>query len=185
MRKLRRSVSCGCSRIRLKSKKILFIPVIILFLLVSGCTGINTPKAKEFNIPIINIKKNGDFSRGKRVSLNDYKGKPLYLNFWAPWCPPCREEAPTLEKAYRYYKKDGLEFLAIAIKDTDRNVAFFMSDKKLTFPVGLDPDAVVATQYGVSGIPTSFFITREGNVKRMFIGALSETQLQQFIEEII
>lgn len=165
--------------------KSFLLSIICILVLISGCTVNKEPKAKDFTVPILDIRKSDDYNRGKSVSINDFKGKPLVVNFWAPWCPPCREEAPTLEKAYRYYKKDGLEFLAIAIKDTDRNIAFFMNSKKLTFPVGLDPDAVVATQYGVSGIPTTFFITREGNIKRMFVGALGEVQLQQFIEEII
>lgn len=169
-------------------KKFIFLSVLILavVLILSGCKNSGSSKsAPDFNVTLLDLNKGGDSVRGKTVSLNDYKGKPLVLNFWAPWCPPCRAEAPGFERTYKKYKDTNIQFLAVAIRDSDENVEQFVKEFKFTFQIGLDKDAELAGKYGVSGIPTTFFLDSDGNIKRTHVGALNEKQLSQFIDELL
>lgn len=176
----------------MKIKLFLFFILFALFIAIfTGCipNSSGRSKAPDFTVDTLNISKidqvNAKSYRSAKVSLADFKGKPLVLNFWAPWCPPCREEAPLLQQTYEKYKGKNIEFLMISIRDTDRNVINFMKDNNLTFPVGLDTEAVLTTRYSVSGIPTTFFIDRNGKIKRTYVGALQADQIDGFIGEII
>jgi thiol-disulfide isomerase/thioredoxin len=172
-------------------KKILALSLLALlaFLLVaSGCKS--SPQgsqntAPDFKMPLLDLKKGGDSVRGKTVSISDFKGKPLVFNFWAPWCPPCRAEAPELVKVYENYKTKGVQFLAVAIRDSDENIVQFVKDNNFTLPVGIDTDAEFAGKYGVSGIPTTFFIDGSGKIIRTNVGAINQIQMSQFVEELL
>lgn len=165
--------------------------VFLLLVLLGGCISGSSSKNKApgFTVDMLDQSKveqaDANNYRGKSVSLDDYKGKPLVLNFWAPWCPPCREEAPMLQQTYEKYKGKDIEFLMISIRDTDENVVNFMKENNLSFPVGLDTEAVLTTRYSVSGIPTTFFIDRDGKIKRSYVGALNAGQIDSFIGEIM
>lgn len=178
----------GNSRAIVMKIKILLISLLVLVLL-SGCIS-NSPKnqAPGFDVEMFDqstVGKEGvDNYRAGKVSLDDYKGKPLVLNFWAPWCPPCKEEAPALQAVYDKYKGRGIEFLMVSIRDTDQNVAKFMKDNNLSFPVALDTDASLTSKYSVTGVPTTFFIDRKGDIKQAFTGAMTQTQMEEFIREI-
>lgn len=168
-------------------KVFLFISFLLLALL-TGCNTGSSSKAPGFEVQLLDQNKVGqqnvDDYRAGKVSLDSYKGKPLVLNFWAPWCPPCKEEAPALQAVYEKYKGRGVEFLMVSINDTDKNVADFMRNNRLSFPVGLDKKAELTSRYSVTGIPTTFFIDRNGDIKRAFTGAMTETQMEEFIREI-
>lgn len=169
-----------------KNSSIILIVLLALVLVVSGCKDIGSSKsAPDFDVTLLDLNKGGESVRGKSVSLNDYKGKPLVLNFWAPWCPPCRDESPGFERVYQKYKSKEVKFLAIAIRDTDLNIEQFVKRYGLTFQIGIDADAEIANKYGVSGIPETFFIDTNGNIKRTHVGALSESQLSEYIDEIL
>ncbi len=118
---------------------------------------------------------------GRRLRLSDLRGKPVVLNFWASWCPPCREEAPTLEKGWETYKDKGVVFLGMDIQDTETDARAFMKEFGITYPNGQDTTSEIAVSYDISGIPTTFFITSEGKVARRWTGALGEEQLDAFI----
>lgn len=114
--------------------------------------------------------------RGKAVQLSRVQAdKAVLLNFWATWCPPCREEMPTMERAYRDYKVRGLEILAVSI-DAGREasvaarVKLFMAELGLTFPTLLDLDAEVARAYRLRGLPTTFLIDRKGVIRAVEVG---------------
>ena len=100
----------------------------------------------------------------RSLTLADFKGKVVFLNFWATWCKPCEEEMPGMERLYKKYKDKGLVVLAIS-EDTDGAGAVtpFVKKHGLTFPVGLDPRMSVAAQYGVWALPSTFIIDRHGN----------------------
>lgn len=168
--------------------KLLLITLLLLALLAGCSSGSSKNQAPDFDVQMLDQSKVGkanvDNYRAGKVSLESYKGKPLVLNFWAPWCPPCKEEAPALQAVYDRYKGTDVEFLMVSIKDTDQNVANFMNDMKLSFPVALDANAELTSKYPVSGIPTTFFIDRTGNIKRVYTGALTEIQMEEFIREI-
>jgi thiol-disulfide isomerase/thioredoxin len=103
------------------------------------------------------------------------KEKAVFLNFWATWCPPCREEMPTMERAYRDYKPRGLEILAVSMDAGGEaavaaRVKEFMSGLKLSFPALLDPQGDVVRAYRLRGLPMSFLIDRQGVIRAAEIG---------------
>lgn len=167
------------------SFKLRLLLVIVTFVVViSGCKSNGLMAAPDFSVPLLDLTKSGDSVRGEKVSLSSYKGKPLVLNFWAPWCPPCKAEAPVLERVYKKYQSK-IAFLAIAIRDSDQNIEHFVKSNNLTFQIGIDPDAESTSKYGVNGLPETFFIDANGNIKRSFVGAIEEAKLSQYIEDIL
>lgn len=104
------------------------------------------------------------------VKLADYRGKVVFLNFWATWCPPCREEMPAMERLYRRYESKGLVVLAISIDSEATVIPGFVKQNKLTFPIGHDPKMALAERYGVRALPSSFLIDRRGNLAALAIG---------------
>ena len=108
-----------------------------------------------------------DFSvvnpEGKKVSLKDFRGKIVFLNFWASWCTPCREEMPAMERLYQEFKDKNFIVLAVAVKDRKQDAINFVKELKLTYPVGLDPDGEVGLLYGAWGLPTTYLIGPKGD----------------------
>lgn len=106
------------------------------------------------------------------LSLSSFKGQVVFLNFWATWCPPCREEMPSMERLYRRYKARGLTILAISIDSRGAEVvAPFVKHFGLTFPIGLDPKTEVANQYLLRALPTTALIDRGGRIAAWAFGA--------------
>src|ERR1051325_129768 len=116
--------------------------------------------------PIKEIGPTPDFSltnaEGKKVSLKDFRGKTVFLNFWATWCVPCREEMPAMEKLYQEYKDKNFVVFAINVKDRKQEAIAFLKELKLTYPVAFDPEAEVAALYGAWGLPTTYIINAKG-----------------------
>ncbi|MGH7375101.1 MAG: TlpA disulfide reductase family protein [Candidatus Rokuibacteriota bacterium] len=101
---------------------------------------------------------------GSTLRLSDFKGKVVvFLNFWATWCEPCREEMPSMERLHRAYKDRGLVVLAISLDVQGASVVTpFVKKFALTFPIGLDPKMAVRETYGVWAVPSTFLIDRKG-----------------------
>jgi peroxiredoxin len=98
------------------------------------------------------------------LSLSEFKGKVVFLNFWATWCKPCEEEMPSMERLHRRFKDQGLVVLAISEDVGGASVVSpYLKKHNLSFPVGLDPKSSVASLYGVWGVPSTFIIDRRGN----------------------
>jgi len=106
---------------------------------------------------------------GKRLSLNDLKGKVVFLNFWATWCIPCRAEMPQMEKLHREFKSEGLEVVAVNFREDQQTIKKFVAELGLTFRILLDPDGVVSNEYGAWSLPLSYFVDRKG----IFIGKVN------------
>ncbi|OHD20714.1 MAG: hypothetical protein A2064_09670 [Spirochaetes bacterium GWB1_66_5] len=100
---------------------------------------------------------------GKKVSLSQYRGKLVFLNFWATWCPPCRAEMPSMERLYQKLKGQGLVVLGVDLQEDAKSVQKFVEEHKLTFPILLDSDGRVGTTYGARSIPTTYIIGRDGS----------------------
>lgn len=125
---------------------------------------------------------------GDEVSLADYQGQPVLINFWASWCPPCRLEMPDLVEAYEAHKDEGFIILAIDLtfQDSLPDVETFVEEFGLTFPVLLDEDGAVANrQYRLLGLPMSVFVNREGIITRLHIGAMTAEQVDDFVNELM
>ena len=109
---------------------------------------------------------------GAHVSLSAQRGRVVFVNFWATWCPPCRDEAPSLERLYGRLRLEGFEVLAVSIDATsDRGeVAEFRREFGLSFPVLLDPGQTAYSAFGVTGVPETYMIDPQGRLAERFIG---------------
>jgi peroxiredoxin len=118
---------------------------------------------------------------GKTYSLAQLRGHVVLLNFWATWCPPCRKEMPDMEKLYRRFQSKGL--IVLAVSDEDREtVARFEEQQKYTYPILLDPDRKVNTDFNVEGIPKSFLFDREGKLVAQAIDMRTEAQFLEMLK---
>lgn len=121
---------------------------------------------------------------GKKISLESLRGKPVFLNFWATWCYPCRSEMPDLYDMYLKY--DGqMQFLTINVQESANTVSKFMHENKYTFPVVLDKNGAVSNKYRVTGIPTTVILDAEGFVKVNHVGAMNASQMEAYILEVL
>jgi peroxiredoxin len=127
-------------------------------------------------------------SQGQSIRLSDLRGKPVLLNLWASWCPPCREEMPAMQKAYDRYAARGFTILAMntTYQDQKTDALNFVAERKLTFPILFDMDGKVAQAYLVRAMPTSFFIDSQGVIQKVVIGGpMSEGLLFVEIEKLM
>lgn len=122
---------------------------------------------------------------GKTFHLGDYKGKPVLINFFASWCLPCREEMPVLEKTGQEYSQKGVIFLGIAIDDTEAKMKDFVARYGVTFPVGLDKTSTIQKSFGIYGIPTTYFIDKQGVVSYSHSGSVTEELLQHELDKLL
>jgi len=119
---------------------------------------------------------------GKQVSLSQFKGKPVIINFWATWCPPCRLEMPALEEISRQAADKGFVLLAVDKEEDATTVKNFLTQNHYDYLSVLDLDGSVSTMYQVSGIPTSIFVDANGIVRDMHTGTMPDAQ--QFLDKI-
>lgn len=142
---------------------------------LSGITMVNQP-APDFTLTTF---------KGKTISLAGLKGKPIVLNFWASWCPPCRLEAPLLERTWREYKDRGVMFIGVDIQDKEEDALNYIREFDITYPNAPDPTGEVSIDYGVSGLPVTFFVSRKGEILRRWVGAIEKKVLISSIQEIM
>lgn len=140
----------------------------------SGFTRINKP-APEFKLSLF---------QGGEIDLTSYRGRPIVINFWASWCVPCRQEAPILEGLWQSYQEGGVQFIGVNIQDAEADSSRYIREFGITYPNGLDADGRITVDYGVIGIPVTFFINREGIVERRWVGAVSEARMTQWVREL-
>lgn len=121
------------------------------------------------------------------VNLSQFAGQPVVINFWASWCIPCRTETPALERAYQAYQTEGLVILGInsAVQDILIGAQAFADEFRVSYPLLWDATDAVLKAYGVLGLPTSIFLNAEGRIQRVYIGGMSDEQIQTFISEIL
>jgi cytochrome c biogenesis protein CcmG, thiol:disulfide interchange protein DsbE len=111
------------------------------------------------------------------IALSELRGVPIVLNFWASWCPPCREEAPRLERRWHAARADGVLFLGLDMQDLSGDARDFLGEFRVSYPNVRDRGDDVAREWGVTGLPETFFISRRGRVVAHVIGAISAQQL--------
>lgn len=123
---------------------------------------------------------------GRRLRLSDFRGRPLVLNFWASWCAPCRAEMPLLEAALRSHADAGLAVIGVNNGERYETASRFLErlDVSLT-AYAYDPDGAVVRRYGILGMPTTFFIDRDGVITAVITGALTQTLLDKAVAEAI
>ncbi len=171
--------------------------MLFVFLLGSGWTffarvspssttdGAPPPSPREgFSAPDFTL----DLLRGGQVTLSDLRGKVVLINLWATWCPPCREEMPAIEKVYQDYKDQGLEVLAVntTYQDSESAAAAFVQEHGLTFTIPLDRTGAVSNRYQLRGLPSTFFVDRQGVIRSVVVGGpMSEVLIRSKIQDLI
>ena len=123
-----------------------------------------------------------DLVTGKTTKLSDLRDKPVYLNFWATWCPPCVKELPHIQAKYEQYK-DRIHFLAISVDSEQDAPAQFISSKGYTFTVGYGNEREISRAYNIEAIPASYIIGTDGTIKAQIVGSMDEADLESFLQK--
>lgn len=141
----------------------------------SGATRVDKP-APSINMPLYG---------GGRMTPPYYADKPVVVNFWASWCGPCRQEAPIFERLSQEYGERGALFIGVNIQDATTDAEAYLREFDITYPNGRDENGSISVDYGVIGIPVTFFINRDGAVQRRWAGVMRETELRLWIDELV
>ncbi len=142
---------------------------------LSGFTRVSRP-APDFTLPL--------FGGGELV-LSEQQGKVVVINFWSSTCPPCRQEARDLEAVWREYRDQDVLFVGTNIQDFDESAQQYLEEFDVTYPNGPDNNGKITIDYGVIGIPVTFFVDKDGTVARRWVGAIGREQLTTWIDELV
>jgi peroxiredoxin len=121
---------------------------------------------------------------GEIFRLSEQKGKVVWINFWASWCPPCRAEMPDIEAIWQEEQNSDLVVVAVDFAERPDEVREFAERLGMTFPVGLDTTGQITTNYRVSGFPSHFLVDREGILREIRVGLMSQKTMRQKLEDL-
>ena len=171
-------------------RKLAFIVLLVVVgaLLAAGCrTGDGDSSASKDPVALRPGRIASDFTiplfDGGTFTLSEQRGKVVLVNFWASWCPPCREEAPVLERAWQKYKDKGFILVGVDIWDNEKDARSFLQEFRISYPNGPDNNGEIAIEYGLTGVPESWFLNKDGRLVRRWVGPLTDQQITAFIEE--
>lgn len=170
-------------------KKIFICFLLLLAALAGGCASDNPKTTAAAPTAAAQAAQAApDFSftylDGTKSSLSELRGKPVFLNFWATWCPPCVGEMPHFNSVYPRYK-DKINFLAISLDDSMQEASAFMQQKGYSFPAGYGNVNGIAGKYEIQGIPTFLLLDANGNVIASKVGAMTEAELEAFLQKAL
>ena len=121
----------------------------------------------------------------QQVRLSDLRGQVVFINFWASWCVPCRDEQPVLERAWKQYRNKGVVFLGVDYVDTEPAALEYLAEFDVTYPNGPDLGTRISPKYRIQGVPESFLIDRQGNIVWFKIAPISEAELVAELNEAL
>ena len=167
-----------------KRLKVILVMMLTSGLLITGCATGSEPSiaavgkaAPDFELQNLD---------GQSISLSDFKGKPVVINFWETWCQPCVFEMPHLQEIHNEWSGRGLVVLAINRGESSSKVEQFVQNYSLSLPVLLDTNKVVAGRYNIRPIPVTFFIDKDGIIQNKVIGAFpSKAAIESRLSEIM
>jgi peroxiredoxin len=168
-------------------KKIAFIILGCLILIIAAFILTKQPAASR---KIGSEKKAPGFSlkdiNGLERKLSDFKGRVLIIDFWATWCPPCRQEIPHFIGLYDQYKSRGLEIIGIALdQNGEKTVKEFTAKNKINYTVLLGNEEVSDLYGGIAAIPTTFIVDKDGNIRKKYIGYNEKEVFERDIKELL
>ena len=145
---------------------------------LSGYTRVNNPPP-NFTLGLFD---------GTEMILSDLRGRPLVINFWFPSCPSCHENSRVMEQSWRRYQDNGVVFVGIdipSIEDTKDDARDYLKEFGVTYPNGFDTDGEIMIDYGVTGVPATFLVSKDWIIQYRYVGAIPERQLSDWIDELI
>lgn len=125
---------------------------------------------------------------GSQLTLSKLRGHPVILNLWASWCLPCRVEMPAIERVYQRHREDGLVVVGLNVtaQDSEAAARAFAQEFGLTFPIVLDRDGAISARYELMGLPSTYFIDRQGIIRQVIIGGpMSEAVMLSHIQDLL
>ncbi len=167
---------------------------IVTFVLVAALLGFlgwglyksNTGPRSSGMAPDFTIQSyTGQNMTGQTLTLSQLRGQVVVVNFWASWCPPCREEAAYLEQTWEKYQGKGVVFLGVDWVDTPANAQAYLKEFGITYPNGPDIGTKAAQAYRIQGVPETYFVDRHGVLQGVHIGPLKSPELDQKIDELL
>lgn len=126
-----------------------------------------------------------DTPNGQAIDLEELRGSPVALNFWATWCAPCRLEMPELQRTAVRYADQGLVILGVNAGEPADQVNAYMDELKLTFPTVIDANGSIANQYGVYALPTTIWIDADGIIRARHLGPLEKEDIDRYMAELL
>ena len=119
-------------------------------------------------------------------NIKKYEGKVIFLNFWATWCPPCREEMPAIEELYKEYGENKRDVVFLGVNSEKKNkVEKFLKNEKYTFPTLFDINGEITNKYYINAFPTTFIINEKGEIYGRIIGAITKETMKQAIQSVL
>jgi len=122
---------------------------------------------------------------GRTVTLSKLRGQVVIINFWASWCPPCREEAAYLEETWRKYQDQGVVFIGVDYVDTEKEALAYIQEFDITYINGPDLATAISQAYNIQGVPETYFVAKSGELRGVNIGPMQSPQLDEKIEELL
>jgi peroxiredoxin len=116
---------------------------------------------------------------------DDYRGMPVVIRFWADWCPYCKGEMQAIERVYRKQREHGLRVLALNVGQDRATVAAFIKEIGVSYPALLDEESAIARQYGVVGLPTTYFVGADGRIKAKVVGETDEATFERLAADLV
>lgn len=138
-------------------------------------------EAPDFSLPVLANGAAIGRKDGQRLTLSRLRGRPVVLNFWASWCDPCKREAARLKSAWRRHRRSGLVMLGLDVQDLSSNAMTFIREHGQTYPSVRDKSDDAYRAYGLTGVPETFFIDRQGMVRARVVGEIFDRQLERGI----
>jgi DsbE subfamily thiol:disulfide oxidoreductase len=156
------------------------VVVIVLLALMGfglrGRSALQDGLAPSFTLSLFD---DGEFN------LDELRGQIVVVNFWASWCPPCREEAPALESVWQEYQDREVAFVGVTVRDIRSKATSFAESMGLTFPIGDDQNGRIASAYRITGVPETFVIAADGRIAAHFIGPVTKETLVATLDELL
>jgi cytochrome c biogenesis protein CcmG/thiol:disulfide interchange protein DsbE len=143
---------------------------------VFGRVDVPAEPASDFTLELLD---------GGTLNLSDLRGKVVLVDFWASWCPPCRQEAQTLTQVYQEYADQPVEFVGVDIWDRQEDALAYINEYNVPYPNGIDERGTILIDYGVTGIPEKFIIDQNGVLRQQLVGPTSADTLRETLDELL